>query len=77
MDAARFAIRCPDDKDLLGRLVTALNEQGDPPISMSRNGQIVLAFECRTGEMMLRCRVIQALERAAGPEWASIAQPIR
>jgi hypothetical protein len=33
-----------------------------------------IAFEAATGEMMLRCRVIQALEVAAGPDWQTIVK---
>jgi len=67
MDRAQFSIALPDNPDLLGRLTTALAVQSDPPIAMARTGEAVLAFECATGELMLRSRVIQALEVAAGP----------
>jgi hypothetical protein len=50
--------------------------QSDPPISLARSGQTVVAFESATGDQMLRCRVIQALEVAAGPDWQSIARPV-
>lgn len=76
MARARFALAVPDDPDLIGRLVTALATQSDPPISVARNGQTVLAFESVTGEMMLRSRVIQALEVAAGPDWQAVARPV-
>jgi hypothetical protein len=76
MDHARFALAIPDDPDLIGRLTTALAVQADPPISLARSGQTVVAFESATGDLMLRCRVIQALEVAAGPDWQSIARPV-
>ena len=76
MDHARFALAIPDDPDLIGRLTTALAVQADPPISLSRSGQTVVTFESATGDLMLRCRVIQALEVAAGPDWKSIARPV-
>jgi hypothetical protein len=69
VDRSRFAIVLPDDADLIGRVMIALAAQSDPPISVSRSGQAVLAFESTTGDMMLRSRVIQALELAAGPDW--------
>jgi hypothetical protein len=66
----------PDDADLLGRLVTALAVQSDPPVSMSRSGEAARAFECPTGEMMLRTRAMQALEAAAGPDWQAVVRPL-
>jgi hypothetical protein len=34
----------------------------------------VLAFEPVAGDLMLRSRVIQALEAAAGPDWQAVAR---
>jgi len=76
VDRARFALALPDDADLIGRVITELAAQSDPPISVFRSGQAVLAFESTTGDMMLRSRVIQALEVAAGPDWQAVAQPV-
>jgi hypothetical protein len=76
MDRARFTLALPDDSQLIGRLVTALAAQGDPPISAARSGQVVMLFESATPELMLRSRVIQALELAAGPEWQAVARPV-
>jgi hypothetical protein len=76
MDRAHFSIALPDNPDLLSRLTTALAVQSDPPIAMARTGEAVLAFECATGELMLRSRVIQALEVAAGPNWQELARPL-
>jgi hypothetical protein len=67
----------PDNADLIGRLTTALAAQSDPPISLSRSGETVLAFESATGEIMLRSRVVQALEVAVGPDWQEVVRPLR
>jgi hypothetical protein len=76
MPRAHFALAFPDDPDLIGRLVTALAAQSDPPISVARSGQTVLTFESVTGEMMLRSRVVQALEAAVGPDWQAVGRPV-
>jgi hypothetical protein len=72
-----FAITLPDDPDLIGRLATALAVQPDPPISLTRSGEAVLIFESATPDLMLSCRVIQALEVAAGPDWQNVARTLR
>jgi hypothetical protein len=74
MISARLTLAVPDDPDLIGRLATALAVQSDPPISLARSGETVLAFESSVGDLMLRSRVIQALESAAGPEWQAVAR---
>ena len=76
MATAHFALALPDDPDLIGRIVTALAVQSDPPVSVARSDQTVLAFESATADVMLRSRVVQALEVAAGPDWQSVARPI-
>jgi hypothetical protein len=76
MDHARFALALPDDPDLLGRLTAALKRQADPSIALVRSGEAVVAFESATSDLMLRCRVIQALEDAVGPDWQAIARPV-
>jgi hypothetical protein len=76
MDRARLTFALPDDPELVGRLITALAAQSDPPISVARSREAVLVFESVTGEMMLRSRVVQALELAAGPDWQAVARPL-
>ena len=76
MATAHFALALPDDPDLIGRIVTALAVQSDPPVTVARSGQTVLAFESATADVMLRSRVVQALEVAAGPDWQSVARTI-
>jgi hypothetical protein len=71
-----LTLALPNDPDLLGRLVTALAAQPDPPIAVSRSGEAVLAFESATEELMLRSRVVQALELAAGPDWQGLARTV-
>jgi hypothetical protein len=76
MVRARFTMALPNDPELLGRLATALQVQADPPISLRPSGDALVAFESSTTDLVLRCRVIQALEQAAGPDWQTIARPI-
>ena len=76
MDRAHFALAVPDDPDLVARLVAALAAQSDPPITVARSPTAVLAFESGTGEMMLRSRVVQALETAVGPDWQHVVHPL-
>ena len=76
MPLAHFALAIPDDPDLLARIGAELAAQSDPPIAVSRSRTAVLAFASETGEMMLRSRVVQALEAAAGPDWQQLIQPL-
>jgi hypothetical protein len=71
-----FALALPDDPDLLARLTTALQLQSDPPISLKRSGEAVITFESITPQMMIRSRVVQALEVAAGPDWQAVVRQV-
>jgi hypothetical protein len=42
--------------------------------ALARSGDTVIAFESGTADMMLRSRVMQALEVAVGPDWQSVAR---
>ena len=76
MDPARFTLAVPDDPELLGRLLIEVRRQADPPITVQRSRTAVLAFECETWDVMLRSRVVEALEAAAGPDWQAVARPV-
>ena len=73
---ASFALSIPDDPELVARLTAAVEHESDPPITVGRSRTAVLAFEAETGEMMLRSRVIQALEEAVGSDWQALVRPI-
>jgi hypothetical protein len=75
-DMPTLALALPDDPDLLGRLVTALQIQSDSPISLTRSGEAVIRFESVTPPMMLHSRVVQALEVAAGPDWQTVVRRV-
>jgi hypothetical protein len=76
MDRARFTLALPDDPDLVTRLTAALARQSAPPITVGPSRTAVLEFEADTGEIMLRSRVIQALETAVGPDWQQLVRPV-
>ena len=73
---ATFALAVPDDPELLGRLTTALAVQADPSIALARSGAPVISFESSTSDLMLQCRVVQALEEAAGPDWQTVIRRV-
>lgn len=76
MDLARFSLALPDDPALLDRLTAAIADQAAPTISVGRSPTAVLTFEADTAEIMLRSRVIQALEAAVGADWQNVVTPI-
>jgi hypothetical protein len=76
MVAARLSLVLPDDPELVARIEAALASQGDPPITVGRSRTAVLALEAATADLMLRSRVVQALETAVGPEWQRLVLAI-
>lgn len=76
MEPAHFAITIPDDPELVERLSAAIARQDEPRISVGRSRTAVLTFECRTPAMMLRGRVIYALEQAFGQDWPRVVQAL-
>jgi hypothetical protein len=76
MEPAHFAITIPDDPELVERLSAAIARQSEPRITLGRSRTAVLTFECETPAMMLRGRVIYALEQAFGQDWPSVVQAL-
>lgn len=76
MEPARVRLAVPDDPGLLERLAAALARQGEPAISVARGKTAVLTFESATAELMLRSRVLQALEDVVGDDWQGVVDPI-
>jgi hypothetical protein len=76
MEPARVRLALPDDPALLDRLAAALALQGEPAISVARARTTVLTFEAATAELMLRSRVLQALEAVAGDDWQGLVEPV-
>ena len=69
MDPARLRLIVPDDSAAVARLEAALCAQRDPPISVGHDAVAVLAVECATADLMLRSRVMRALEETYGRDW--------
>jgi hypothetical protein len=76
MEPARVRLALPDDPALLDRLSAAIARQGEPAIRIARGGTTVLTFEAATAELMLRSRVMQALEAIAGDDWQGMVEPV-
>lgn len=76
MQPARIRLAVPNDPAFLDRLDVVLAKQGPPSISIATGQTTMLTFEADTAELMLRARVIQALEQAAGEGWQSLVQPL-
>ena len=76
MEPAHFTITIPDDPELVQRLSAEIARQSEPRITVGRSRTAVLTFECETPAMMLRGRVIYALERALGQDWPSVVQAL-
>jgi hypothetical protein len=75
MEPARIAFALPDDPELVARVAATLSAESAPPVEIARVGA-VLAFECDTWDVMLKSRVIRALEAALGPDWQAVVQPL-
>jgi len=76
IEPARITLALPDDPDLLGRLTAALAAKSDPPISVGRSPATLVVFEAVTWDAILRSRVVEALEFAAGPDWQNVVRSI-
>jgi hypothetical protein len=76
VEPTSIRLALPDDASLLDRLAYALARQDGPRISIARPGTTVLAFEAATGELMLRSRVIQALEEVVGDDWQALVDSV-
>lgn len=76
MDPARFSLALPDEPHLLQRLTAVVAAQASPPITVGRSATAVLTFEADTADVMLRSRVVQALEVAIGPDWQAVVTPV-
>ena len=76
MDPARFSLALPHDPELEARITAAVASQGDPKITVGQGTTTVLSFEAQTADMMLRSRVVQALETAVGPDWQRLIRPL-
>lgn len=74
MEPARLRLIVPAEPATVDRLAAVLAEQSAPRISVARDGSAVLALECATGQMMLRSRVMQALEDIYGPDWPRLVE---
>jgi hypothetical protein len=64
------------DEAFLSDLESEVAAQGSPPISFSRDGDLV-TFECATGDFMLRARVADAMCQVLGERWREVVWPIR
>ena len=76
MPPVHLRLTLPQDPALLERLAAALESQSSPPISMRREATAVVRFEGATGDIMLRSRVVQALEVAVGEDWQAVVAPV-
>lgn len=76
MDPAHFAITIPDEPELVERLSAEIARQSEPRITVGRSRTAVLTFECETPRLMLRGRVVYALEKAFGADWPNLVRPL-
>ena len=75
MEPIHHRVTAPYDPALLERIAAELARQGSPPVTMHR--QLILDFECPTGDFMLRARVADALMSATDhDQWQRLFQPL-
>lgn len=72
----RLLVLQPQPPAVWSRLERVLADQGEPPVSMTRDADR-LTFTCQTGDFMLRARVADALMSVCDHDaWTRTFQPL-